>query len=204
MSYRSAEEKLKELESLIDLITLKAVKTLAKETARGAYYAIIGDLIRERLPQLLSGRKSRAEIEEELIKIIKEAERRPLPKESEEQLRRLLREEISKIIKEHPELASRRTAQPTPTHTTTTPTTVSTQPPQQAQLDIRAREFELRELEKDISHYNELLRKLEEKWALGEMSDEEYMKKRSVIERKLSELKLRRERLLFASTARGV
>ncbi|MCC6003764.1 MAG: hypothetical protein LM590_05425, partial [Thermofilum sp.] len=57
-------------------------------------------------------------------------------------------------------------------------------------------EDEIRRLDEDISHYEKLKRMLEERWVKGEIQEEEYRKKLTEIEAKISDLKLKKQRIV--------
>lgn len=86
---------------IINSLLLRLIKEAAKETARGAYYAVIGEVLRSRLPSVISSRRSLEEQIEELVNAISEAQRAAnLPSISEDRLRQIIREELLRALKE--------------------------------------------------------------------------------------------------------
>ena len=207
----SAEEDLKRFEKLVDVLTLKVVKALAKETARGAYYAFIGEVLKEKLPGILKSGKSEEEIQREILEIIKQAQEtqaeKAIPQTIQvDEIRRIIREELSKAVPEikkttAPQQPAPATAQPVQPATVTYPQPQPQQYPQpvyRQPTPIRRNvEWEIEEINKDISHYKELLRILETRRARGEISEDEYIKQKQEYEEKIRDLRLKKERLII-------
>lgn len=186
----SAEDKLKEMEQIVDALTLKIVKTLATETFRGAYYAFIGDVVRQKLPGLLRSGKSDQEIVNELIKTLQQSspQQQAVPQDLTEQIRRIISEELKKT----PVAVTPYAPQPSPQAYAPGYQPQAVQSAPAVGEDVGKR---LREVEEEISHKRNLLRILEERWVRGEISKEDYEEKRKKLENDLMDLEAKRQRL---------
>jgi len=188
----SAEDDLKRIEKIADAITLKIVKTLFKETARGAYYAIVGDIVRQKLPGLLRSGKSDQEILTELLSEIRQAKIQPSPSQEqavEQQLRSIVREELEKALRGNivAPVQAQSPAQAVSAHP------VSNRPkPLPAVADVNS---QLKEIDEEILHYKKLLHIIEERRARGDISEEEYAKLSQEYQEKIKALKLKKQRL---------
>jgi|GEM_PF-6796985 len=205
----SAEEDIKRLENMIDAITLRIVKWLTTETIRGAYYSFIGDFVVPKIRSVLRSNKSEEEKLEEIIHILKQAQERPPPTPPpkleneirqmvrsivEDELRRARIQPVGQPVQPAQVVRPAQQVQPAsqPAQVLTPPVVVQRTGVESRVASINA---EIREIEEDIRHYKKILRKLEDKYYSGEISKDEYLEKKSELEKKIDDLKLRKERL---------
>jgi len=196
----SAEEDLKRLEAIADAVTLRIVKGLTKHTIIGLYYAFLGEAVKPKIASILRSNKSTDEQVEEILKVIKEAqESRPVtpPPGVEEEIRRIVREAIREEVRRMEAGQARgiqvqAQAPPYPAQRPQAPS-YSVQRPVPPRSDV---DTKVQEIDEEIKHYKSIRRKLEEKYYLGEISEEDYLKKKADLDEKIRELKMKKERLL--------
>jgi hypothetical protein len=180
------DEKIREWQKMAEALTGRIVFWLGREAAKGAIYATVYSFMQNKLPSMFKSGKSEQEILQELAREISQSVGTQQPVSQEEVLRRIIQEELSKM----------RAPQPLPPQTI--PPQLVQQPPvypPQAPI-IPPYEDEIRRLDEDISHYEKLKRMLEERWVKGEIQEEEYRKKLTEIEAKISDLKLKKQRIV--------
>jgi len=187
------DERIKEWQRTAEAITGKVILWLGKEAARGVIYAAVAGFMQNKLPSMVRSGKSDQEIIQELVREVMQSTGAPQPPSQEEAIRRIIQEELSRM--RAPQAVQPPTLTPPPQPVA--PPVVY--PPQPV---VQTYEEQLRSVNEEITHYEKLRRILEERWAKGEIQEEEYRRKLAEINSKLDELKLKRERLLYAYTPR--
>ena len=151
-------------------VAKEIVKTFATETARGAYYAFFSQVLFPYVKNMLKQGKSDREILEEVKRLL----------ETRQQL--LPQEYMNRLQTQTAQILSREVAQP-PSRPYTPPTTTTYTP-------TRSR-FEIELLENEIKRLEQIRLDLTDKYYKGEMSEEDYRKKVSELERTINDKKYR-------------
>jgi hypothetical protein len=188
------DERIKEWQRASEAIVGRVVMWLGKEAARGVIYAVVGSFVQNKLPFLVRSGKSDQEIMQELMRELSQSTGAQLPSAQEDTIRRIIQEELYKA--RIPQTAQPPAPTPYP-QPVAPPTPYPTPTPA-----VQTYDEQLRSINEEITHYERLRRILEERWAKGEIQEEEFRKKLAEINSKLDELRLRRERLLYAYTPR--
>ena len=188
------DRQFKDLQKTAELLTGKLVIWLGKEATKGAIYAVVANFLSQKLPQLQRANASEQEIVQALLRELEASRAAPLAPQvtqqlsQDEALRRIIHEELQRIQQPvyHPPPA-------TPTQYQPPPVT-----PPRADFETESYRKQLEDLERDIEHYKELIRKLESSWVEGKITEEEFRRKNAEISEKLQQLEQKKQRILIA------
>ena len=156
-------------------VAKEIVKAFATETARGAYYAFFSQVLFPYVKNMLKQGKSDREILEEVKRLLETRQQQLLPPEY-----------MTRLQTQTAQILSREVAQPPSRY----PPQPSTSQPVATYPSTRSR-FEIELLENEIRRLEQIRLDVMDKYYKGEMSEEEYRRKVSELERTINDKKYR-------------